>query len=218
MWLLPYAAQNYHPLLYHNYNKTCCLLVPPWIATHAHSVNHAGRLLWVVVTTLLARREATYWTTLTSDKERTLWRHIPALILLAKMLCNIYTQIKITEQKNSKLVIIKFALSVTPFLPHFFLHSAKNLRFHTERASVRKYYLWSGLEEEWHNCANVHEPTFWNAKTPSCRFSCFWYLLTQSGKCGFQWPRGLKSRSAAPWLLESGVGIPLRAWISVSCV
>ena len=53
------AAQNYHPLLYHNYNETCCLLVPLWIATHAHSVTVAGRLL---------PTEAT----LTSDKEGTL--------------------------------------------------------------------------------------------------------------------------------------------------
>jgi len=29
------------------------------------------------------------------------------------MLCNTYTKIKITKQKNSKLVFIKFALSVT---------------------------------------------------------------------------------------------------------
>ena len=52
-------------------------------------------------------------------KEGTLWRHILAIILLPKMLCNTYTQIKITKQKNSKLVIIKFALSVTPRCKHF---------------------------------------------------------------------------------------------------
>ena len=46
-------------------------------------------------------------------KEGTLWHHIPALISLPKILCNTYTQIKITKQKNSKLVITKFALSVT---------------------------------------------------------------------------------------------------------
>jgi len=51
-------------------------------------------------------------------REGTLWRHIPALISLPKMLCNTYTQIKITKQKHSKLVIIKFALSVT----HGFFH------------------------------------------------------------------------------------------------
>ena len=78
MWLLPYAAQNYHPLLYHNCNETCCLLFPFWIATHAHT--NAGRLR-------LAKA------TLSSDKERKLWRHIPALISLPKMLCNTYTQI-----------------------------------------------------------------------------------------------------------------------------
>jgi len=50
---------------------------------------------------------------LTSDKERTLWRHIPELISLPKLLCNTYTQIKITKEKHSKLVIIKFALSGT---------------------------------------------------------------------------------------------------------
>jgi len=54
---MPYAAQNYHPLLYHNYNETCCLLVPPWIATHAHIDAESMRLA-----------EAT----LISDKERTL--------------------------------------------------------------------------------------------------------------------------------------------------
>jgi len=44
MLLLPHVDQNYHPLLYHNYNKTCGLLVPLWIATHAHSVTDAGRI------------------------------------------------------------------------------------------------------------------------------------------------------------------------------
>jgi hypothetical protein len=33
-----------------------------------------------------------------------------------------------------------------------------------------------------------------------------------------QWPRGLRRRSAAAWLLESWVWIPLRAWMFVSCV
>ena len=42
-----------------------------------------------------------------------------ALILLPKMLCNTYTQIEITKQKNSKLVIIKFALSVTVLVAPF---------------------------------------------------------------------------------------------------
>jgi len=40
MLLLPYAVQKYHPLLYHNYNETCCQLVPPWIATHENSHCH----------------------------------------------------------------------------------------------------------------------------------------------------------------------------------
>ena len=39
-------------------------------------------------------------------KEGTLWRHIPALISLPKLLCSTYTQIKITKQKHSKFVII----------------------------------------------------------------------------------------------------------------
>jgi len=50
---------------------------------------------------------------LSSGKERTLWRHIPALISLRKVLCNTYTKINITEQEHSILVIIKFALSLT---------------------------------------------------------------------------------------------------------
>jgi hypothetical protein len=33
-----------------------------------------------------------------------------------------------------------------------------------------------------------------------------------------QWPRVLRRRSAAAWLLESLVRILLRAWIYVSCV
>jgi hypothetical protein len=33
-----------------------------------------------------------------------------------------------------------------------------------------------------------------------------------------QWPRGLRSRSAAAWLLGSWVRIPLKAWIFDSCV
>jgi len=45
--------------------------------THTHSVTDAGRLRLA---------EAT----LSSDKEWKLWRHIPALILLPKLLCNTY--------------------------------------------------------------------------------------------------------------------------------
>jgi hypothetical protein len=33
-----------------------------------------------------------------------------------------------------------------------------------------------------------------------------------------QWPRGLRRRSAAAWLLGSRVQIPLRAWMFVCCV
>jgi hypothetical protein len=33
-----------------------------------------------------------------------------------------------------------------------------------------------------------------------------------------RWPRGLRRRSAAAWLLGSLVRIPLRAWMFVSCV
>jgi hypothetical protein len=33
-----------------------------------------------------------------------------------------------------------------------------------------------------------------------------------------QWPRGLMRRSAAAWLLESRVRIPLGAWMFASCV
>jgi hypothetical protein len=33
-----------------------------------------------------------------------------------------------------------------------------------------------------------------------------------------QWPRGLRRRSAAAWLLGSRVPIPLGAWMFVSCV
>ena len=40
------------------------------------------------------------------------------------MLCNTYTQIKITKQKNSKLVIIKFDLSVTALLSFKTLETA----------------------------------------------------------------------------------------------
>jgi hypothetical protein len=36
--------------------------------------------------------------------------------------------------------------------------------------------------------------------------------------CRSQWPRGLRHRSAAAWLLGSRVRIPLRAWMFVSCV
>jgi len=40
MRLLPYVAQNYHPLLYHNYEETCCLFFPTDCYTRIHN---AGR-------------------------------------------------------------------------------------------------------------------------------------------------------------------------------
>jgi hypothetical protein len=45
---------------------------------------------------------------------------------------------------------------------------------------------------------------------------CEYYSLGVDGRS--QWPRGLKRRSTAAWLLGSRVRIPLRAWMFVSCV
>jgi hypothetical protein len=42
-------------------------------------------------------------------------------------------------------------------------------------------------------------------------------LLTRCSRRS-QWPRGLRRRSAAAWLLRSRVRIPLGAWMFVSCV
>jgi hypothetical protein len=43
-------------------------------------------------------------------------------------------------------------------------------------------------------------------------YTCFYYVRRS------RWLRGLRRRSASAWLLVSGVWIPLRAWMFVSCV
>jgi hypothetical protein len=43
-------------------------------------------------------------------------------------------------------------------------------------------------------------------------------LLLNESSSRPRWPRGLRRRSAAAWLLGSRVRISLRAWMFVSCV
>jgi hypothetical protein len=43
-------------------------------------------------------------------------------------------------------------------------------------------------------------------------YTCLYYVRRS------RWLRGLRRRSASAWLLVSGVWIPLRAWMFVSCV
>jgi hypothetical protein len=54
----------------------------------------------------------------------------------------------------------------------------------------------------------------------ACTFSCSPPLFSNSNKrfiCQYQWPRGLRRRSAVARLLGLWVRIPPRAWMSVSC-
>jgi hypothetical protein len=43
-------------------------------------------------------------------------------------------------------------------------------------------------------------------------------VVSTDTTCRFQWPRGLRRRSAAAWLLGSRVRMPLGAWMFVCCV
>jgi hypothetical protein len=44
------------------------------------------------------------------------------------------------------------------------------------------------------------------------------FIILYRMSCWSQWPRGLRCRSAASWLLGSRVRIPHGAWMFVSCV